>query len=393
MKLNVLIYSTVSPFENRSHGGAETSLKLLGESLSKIGVNVVYVTASSKRRFNTLSYSQKDKLKVVTLHNSILPLTNFHKIRCLIKKINDRIFDKNVRKIIANHQITTVYTYYELDACQHFIKLKAELGFKYVVRIAGMRWANQIQNNPDLKVNFENIFNYADGLNFISEGLVKIFNKEVFRLNMNVIPKQSLVMDIGVRSDLLRNKHCEHSDTNGNIFNLLMASRLSSQQKRQDILVKAISILPKNFSCKLYLVGDGPERNSIKKLIQDLSIENKVELIPFMPQEDLWGLMKETDLLCHSCDYEGLSKVIIESMGMGLPVLASNVLPLNMYIIDGKNSYLVDNDPRKWADKIYQLYSNKDHLTEVGTNAKEFVNNQFNAKKNVHKYVDFFQNL
>lgn len=394
MELSVAIYSTVSPFESRSHGGAETSLKLIAESLVKVGIKVVYITTSKRRKFKTCVSETRNGVRIYTLHPSIIPPTRFTRIRVAIRKWNEKNFHRQVLKIFRYERINTVYTYYELDSCLFFLKLKDQLSFKYIIRIAGMHWYEKIKRKPSRLKLYQKIFNNVDGLNFISIGLVKIFEKRIEELELDYNPKKTIILDIGVEVNQLNTRTLKHASTQKNEpFKLLMAARLASTAKRQDILLKAVSLVPRNVKLKLYLVGSGPQKDLLAKQIQQLDIEDRVQMIPFVNQNELWDIMSEIDLICHACDYEGLSKIIIESMGLGLPVLASDVLPLNMYIVDGNNSFLVENNPKKWADKIYQLHSDRESLKNVGGRAKAFVDDEFNSRKNVYKYVEFFQNL
>jgi len=393
MKLNVLIYSTVSPFEKGSHGGAETSMRLLAESLAATGVNVIYSTTSSEKRLKTTGKQTVNGLTVITTYRSILPLSKKHTARKIVKNINYRIYEKGLRKILSENKINLVYTYYELEACLFFLKLKDEYDFKYVVRVAGMHWAKKIIKKPSRKSSYENIFSQADALNFISNGLVEIFNENIDKLSMKISPKMSFVLDIGVNSSRLSNQFNVKNENKKDCFKLLMASRLSHLAKRQDLLIEAASLLPASFNFELVLVGDGTQRDHLLKQIESLQLQDKVKMIPFLSQEQLWELMSNMDLLCHACDYEGLSKIIIESMGMGLPVLASNVLPLNMYIKDGENSFLVDNEPDKWAQKIIELEKETTLLKNIGENATAFIQSNYNAETNVIKFIEIFENL
>ena len=112
-----------------------------------------------------------------------------------------------------------------------------------------------------------------------------------------------------------------------------------------------------------------------------------------MEQQQLWQEMRQADLLCHACDYEGTSKIILESMALGLPVLASDVTPVNDYVIDGYNGFLVDNDPAMWAEKITALACDKSERIRVSLNSMAYINENYNPFNNVSLYESHFDEI
>jgi glycosyltransferase involved in cell wall biosynthesis len=80
-------------------------------------------------------------------------------------------------------------------------------------------------------------------------------------------------------------------------------------------------------------------------------------------------------------------------MGVGLPVLASNVTPLNTYIIDNKNGFLVDNDPIDWAEKIKIIIKKQSLLKDISENSKKFIASKYDSSINSLVYEEIFENL
>jgi glycosyltransferase involved in cell wall biosynthesis len=103
--------------------------------------------------------------------------------------------------------------------------------------------------------------------------------------------------------------------------------------------------------------------------------------------------LTNADLLCHPCEYEGLSKIIIESMMLGLPVLASDVAPIPDYIDDGSTGFLVGNTPKDWAEKLTFIYNNQDRLNGVSRAAQEFSRSTYDIERNAGNYERNFLRL
>ncbi len=72
---------------------------------------------------------------------------------------------------------------------------------------------------------------------------------------------------------------------------------------------------------QLELIGDGPLRSELQSLAQSLGIAQRVHFRGFM--KNPFACMAACELLCVPSTYEGLPNVALESMALGLPVLAT----------------------------------------------------------------------
>lgn len=186
------------------------------------------------------------------------------------------------------------------------------------------------------------------------------------------------IKDIGVNLDSVKQRSVfEEKPT----LRLVMTSRLSEYQKRQDLLIDAMAHL-KNPNIHLTLIGDGDYETRLREQVDFHAISDFVSFKPFVPPDKLWKHLEQYDLLLHACDYEGLSKIILESMAHVLPVLASGVLPLNNYIQSGCNGFLVKNDAHAWAEKIDFLYKNQSLFPDVIKIARMSIEEKFDAHVN-----------
>jgi glycosyltransferase involved in cell wall biosynthesis len=76
---------------------------------------------------------------------------------------------------------------------------------------------------------------------------------------------------------------------------------------------------------RLYIVGDGQERENLQRQIDRLALGSFVNLMGRIPHEELQAWYNAADLFCLVSSREGWPNVIMESLACGLPVLATRV--------------------------------------------------------------------
>lgn len=104
--------------------------------------------------------------------------------------------------------------------------------------------------------------------------------------------------------------------------------------KRHDDLIRAFAlVLIRRPDARLVLIGDGPERPAIERLIAELGLGDAVRLLG--ARTDLENILPALDVFALTSSSEGLSNAIIEAQACGLPVVTTRV---------GGNPELVDDE-------------------------------------------------
>lgn len=390
--MNILIYTQWSTYLNYQVGGAETSLRILAEKLASEGHRVFYLTEEKGGRMFRHRSETVEGVEVHIINLPNLPTLGIGPLLKIRRWLIEYSFQYMAEKLIREKKIDLVHTYHEVPGMARFLKLKKDknLEFCTVLRNAGKFWVKNLKETPHLRQRYQSVFNDVDSINFITAGLKKMFEEACREMNLDVHPKHCLIQDIGLD---LQKIDCEWNPPADGAFKMIMASRFSSHQKRQDILVEAVARLPESMAVKLYLVGNGPKQEIIKEKIKEWNLEHRISVTSFLPQGQLWELMSTCHLYVHSCDFEGLGKIIVEAMAMGMPVLTSDVLPLNDYIKHGKNGFLAKNDPESWSSRICEIYNNSESHFKISQQAKKFVQFKYRADVNVKKYTAYFKEV
>ena len=163
------------------------------------------------------------------------------------------------------------------------------------------------------------------------------------------------------------------------------------ERKGQAILLKALSLAKKKLpDIHLLLVGDGVDESKLKRLVKEMDLEQNVSFFPFTTQPEL--LFERVDMIIlPSIAKEGLPNVLLESMSMGTPVIASDLGGIPEVIIDGETGFLVTpRDIDQLKDAILRLWQNPAQRQDMSINALHFMQSNFDKERQFARFLEFF---
>ena len=137
--------------------------------------------------------------------------------------------------------------------------------------------------------------------------------------NIMTLNGQTNVRIIKNGVDLKRmNTVLPHEETSDIIF----VGRLI-KEKNVDLLVRAMGILSnENKNYQLLIIGEGPERETIVRLICELSLEPQVRMIGFRDNHDeIIARMKSAKMCVLPSTREGFGIAALEALACGIPVI------------------------------------------------------------------------
>ena len=139
-----------------------------------------------------------------------------------------------------------------------------------------------------------------------------------------------------------------------------------NSRKGHNQLIEALSLVRgRGFNVAVTFVG-GDYNDGISKLkdfAKKHNVENHVLFTGFLSRPELRELLKKSDLAVLPTKAEGLPRVVIEAMAMGLPCISSNVSG-NPELLDAE--YLLDySDVNGLADAIIRIVSNPEEYEAV----------------------------
>ena len=256
----------------------------------------------------------------------------------------------------------------------------------------------------------KNIINHITGLgpSFYSDRLkIKIFNnllKPVYKYAFNnkkaisifhnsndrdtfinnglISPKNTLIIKgSGVEEDRFKNKTLKDS-FNKNV-QILFPARIIKEKGIIELIDACTELWKENFKFTLNIAGEIDKHNKSslqEKNLKKIIINKNINLIG--KSENMYDIYKSIDIVVLPSWREGLSKSLLESASMQLPIITTDVPGCNDVIIHNYSGTLVparDKNALKNAIKYY--LQNPLYALNLGKNARDYVIINFTVKK------------
>ena len=148
-------------------------------------------------------------------------------------------------------------------------------------------------------------------------------------------------------------------------------------------IIKAMSLIIKEFPCTYLHLGSGHLEEQEKKQAEDQHISEAIRFVG--NKKNVRDYLIAADVYVMTSKFEGLSIASIEAMACGLPSVLYNSPGLVDLIKNDDNGFLIERNPESIADKIIAYKHNPGLMTEKGNNARRFVTANFSMPSSVEK--------
>ena len=221
-----------------------------------------------------------------------------------------------------------------------------------------------------LKILIKTTYPYATGIIAVSNGV-----KEDICFLGSLLPSKVKVIynpaAIGVSESFVTHSDMFSMWGNNCKYKILSVGRLSVQ-KDHKTLIKAFSLLPPEINAKLIILGDGPLRGELEKLIQQMNLTERITLPGFVLNPT--PFYQSADLFVLSSLWEGFGNVIVEALECGLRIVSTDCPSGPSEILaDGLYGKLVPvSDSVKMSNAIVEKLRNTHNSEFVIKRAQDF---------------------
>ena len=172
--------------------------------------------------------------------------------------------------------------------------------------------------------------------------------------------------------------------------NILAVGRLD-KIKGFDLLIKAWKLICEDHKdWKLNIVGSGEEEDNLKKLCDELNIEN-IELIP--QQANIKDYYLNSSIYVMSSREEGMPMVVVEAMECGLPIVAFDNVGAKFLVRHAENGLMCKVGDVETLSKNLKELIDDDLLREkFGKKSKEYAK-AFHIENIAYKWEPIIGNI
>jgi sugar transferase (PEP-CTERM/EpsH1 system associated) len=175
-------------------------------------------------------------------------------------------------------------------------------------------------------------------------------------------------------------------------LNLVIIGRLAPV-KNHHRLFKAIRLASSsnpNVDIKCSVIGDGPEMENLKSVVESLNLDGKIDFLGL--QMNIKPFLNEADGFILSSDYEAMPMTVLEAMAASRPVICPMVGGVTDFI-SKKEAILVEKHSEKaLADGIIALAEmTQEERENLAYSGYDLVRCKYSMEKMVNAYFDIYK--
>lgn len=348
-----------------------------GEYMSEIPENVKITKCSGIYRYLGVSQNECKTFTNRIIRGCLAALTRVIGRDFVIKIMN--VFQKSQKDVydysISFLQSGNKKSFY--GGCNDFVlyKTKATEKITFLHCDYGLCGANYQANNDKYK-KFDKIAACSEGCKNAFISCVDIDTKKVFTVNN--------CNDYERIRSLAETDPIEYDKS---AVNIVSVARLSPE-KGIDRGIKAVrNAIDKGLNLKYHLVGDGPQKNKLQELCNNLELSKNV--IFYGNSDNPYRYMKNADLLLVPSYHEAAPLVIDEARCLNLPILSTKTTSTQDMVVDTNSGWMCENYQESINRALFEIVSKPDNLK---TKKNEMIKVQVNNTNALQMFYHMIKN-
>ena len=176
-------------------------------------------------------------------------------------------------------------------------------------------------------------------------------------------------------------------------FLIGMISVLRSWKGHKYLIEAAPKILSHISEAKFFIVGEGPQRGNIERMIQKMDLKEKVIMLGH--REDIPEVMASLDVIVHpSTGHEGLPRTILQALAMGKPIIASKVGSISELIKHLTTGILIPScNSEAIAKAVVEVYKNPHWALQMAQEGQKIVKQHYSYEAMLNKIENIYTTL
>jgi 1,2-diacylglycerol 3-alpha-glucosyltransferase len=150
---------------------------------------------------------------------------------------------------------------------------------------------------------------------------------------------------------------------------ILTVGRLGIEKNIDEILQNLPKLIEKHKNLSMLIVGDGPYRNQLEQMAEELGIRDHVIFTGMVAPETIASYYQIADIFVSASESETQGLTYIEALANGIPEICKNGKCLEGVLISGYNGYSYDRS-QDFLEDMNRLLENYSLRAQMSANAE-----------------------
>jgi glycosyltransferase involved in cell wall biosynthesis len=362
-------------------GGAATATQALARKFVELGHQVTVVTGN----FGDLpAHSEEGGVTIVRIPCLRRKADRSNVFEMFSFTISSLLF---LRALISEHRPDGVIAFFSIPSGPFAAAARFFFDVPYVVSLRG---SDVPGLTPEINLFHKllapirrYILRHAVAVVANSTGLKKL-SETTDRTSVRVIPN-------GVDPEFFRPGPSQpERESAGRRFQILFVGRFHAQKNISCLLAQCAQLPAGTFD--LHLVGDGPLREKLQSLADQLGLSGTVQWHGWLSRSALRERYHRADCCVNPAFYEGLPNTVLEAMASALPVVASRIPGHDDLVSHGKTGLLFDlQNPSELASHLRALANDRALGQRMGRAARIVAETDYSWRNVAERYAALFE--
>jgi glycosyltransferase involved in cell wall biosynthesis len=181
-------------------------------------------------------------------------------------------------------------------------------------------------------------------------------------------------------------------------YQILTVARLIAKKGLPTVYRALKELQARGIPFEHILIGDGEDRQKVLALIKSLDLKTHTRWLGTQPHDVVLDHYRQAHLFVLGCevaangDRDGIPNVLLESMAMGVPVVATAISAIPELVETEKTGLLVrPGQPKPLAEAMIRLLTNTELRTRVISAARQRVMQDFDNKVLIKQLADIYK--
>jgi glycosyltransferase involved in cell wall biosynthesis len=201
----------------------------------------------------------------------------------------------------------------------------------------------------------------------------------------------------GIDADLFSG-NCAEQKNPTQPYRILTIARLTAKKGLPTVLRALKLLTDKGLSINHVLIGDGDDRDMILALVNELGLTSVTRWLGAQPHHEVLEHYRHADLFVLGCevasngDRDGIPNVLLESMAVGVPVVATDISAIPELVESGVSGLLVPpRKPERLAEAMQRMLTDRELRNRIIPAARQTVVKGFDNRRLIQDLAQVYR--